>query len=151
MANTRPRTLRIPPKLEEELRKEFEQHGQSFSAGVVQLLTEAMKARRVPGIYFRDTPTNRREAVIGGTGLAVWEVFTIRKSLESDEQLPQACDFLSAHQLRQAITYHKLFPEEIDAQVDLNDSWTPEKVREMYPELNVTDTVVDLNEPANAA
>jgi len=130
----RPRTIRLPEPLEEELAHEFARRGvKEWSSGVVDLLQEAVRTRRVPGIFFVDSITGRRP-VLAGTGLDVWEVIATWKVVDrQEEKLRQAYPWLTAVQLRAAMTYYRFYPEEIDQRIALDESWTPERVREEFP------------------
>ena len=76
-----PKTLRLPQQLELEIAREFQLRGvREWSVGIVDLLSEAVRMRRVPGIWFVDS-INGRRAAIAGTGLEVWEVIATFKSL----------------------------------------------------------------------
>ena len=81
-----PRTIRLPKPLEEDLEREFARRGvKEWSGGVVDLLQEAVRMRRVPGISFVDSITGRRP-VLAGTGLDVWEVIATWKAAGRDEE-----------------------------------------------------------------
>ena len=68
------------------------------------LLTEAEKMRRVPGIIFADGPTGRR-ARIAGTGLEVFEVIASYRGMGQDwERLKKAFHFLAAADGRCVVT-----------------------------------------------
>ncbi len=81
----RARGLRLPEELEEEIGREMRLRGATFSEVATQLLREAVRMRRVPGIYFLDGLDSRR-AAITGTGLEVWEVVATYKSLGADRE-----------------------------------------------------------------
>src|SRR5215471_21043321 len=72
------KSLRIPKETLEEIERAA--HGRDFSATANELLSEALKMRRCPGILFADGATGRR-ARIAGTGLDVWEVIATYRSL----------------------------------------------------------------------
>ncbi len=129
-----PRTIRLPAQLEQDLEYEFARRGiREWSAGVVDLLSEAVRVRRVPGIIFVDSRTGRRP-VIAGTGLDVWEVIATWKASEQDEaKLREVYDWLSESQLRAALNYYALYPKEIDERLAIEESWTPERVRRELP------------------
>lgn len=127
------RGIRLPEALEREIEREAELRGQSFSAVAAEMLGEASRMRRVPGIMFADGPTGRR-AVIAGTGLDVWEVIATWKAAgESPESLQESYDWLSELQIRAALGYYRLYPDEIDARIARDERWTPERIREEYP------------------
>ncbi|MDQ3942173.1 MAG: DUF433 domain-containing protein [Actinomycetota bacterium] len=130
---TRARGLRLPEELEKGIERERKLRGTSFSETAVALLREALRMRRVPGIYFMDGPTGRR-AVIAGTGLDVWEVIAQFREVGRDyEQLKSCYEWLSEPQLRAALIYYELYPEEIDARIEREEYWTPERVWSEFP------------------
>jgi uncharacterized protein (DUF433 family) len=100
---------------------------------VNEMLIEDLKMRRVRGIYFGDEFTHR-EPKVGGTGLGVWEVIQTYKSMDEDwEQFKGYYSWLDEFQLRMALEYYAAYPEEIDARIAENLSWTPEKLYTTYP------------------
>ncbi len=130
---TRARGLRLPEELEEEIEREMRLRGATFSEVASSLLREAVRMRRVPGIVFMDGPAGRR-ASIAGTGLDVWEVVATFKDVDEDrERLKASYECLSDRQLSAALTYYGLYPQEIDARIEREDWWTPERVREEFP------------------
>lgn len=131
---TRPRGLRLPEELASEIERERIFRGNpSFSRLVTSLLTEAIRMRRVPGIVFVDGLDTRR-AAIAGTGLEVWEIIAAYRAVGEDfEELERSYPQLSGSQLRAALTYYELYPEEIEARLDREESWTPEEVWSRYP------------------
>jgi uncharacterized protein (DUF433 family) len=129
--------LRIPFPIVQAIQELAEAAGRDFSASAVELLTEAVKMRRCPGIIFADGPSGRR-ARLAGTGLDVWEVLATHRSVEGHpERLRQAYPWLSEAQIRAAIGYYTLFPEEIDRRIARSEDWTPERLRAQYPSLAV--------------
>lgn len=130
---TRARGLRLPEELEQEIEREIELRGATFSEVAASLLREAVRMRRVPGVVFMDGPSGRRVA-IGGTGLDVWEVISTYKSVGGDYgRLEESYPWLSGPQLRAALVYYELYPEEVDARIEREESWTPERVRREFP------------------
>jgi len=89
--------------------------------------------RRAPGIGFVDGPVGRR-AVVAGTGLDVWEIIaTWKEGGESQETLRRNYPWLTEAQLRAALGYYETFPSEIDARLEREAQWTPERVRRELP------------------
>jgi uncharacterized protein (DUF433 family) len=130
------KSLRIPEDIARAIEESAESSGRDFSAVANDLLAEAIKMRRCPGIVFADGPTGRR-ARIAGTGVDVWEVVaTYKNSVGSDlERLRRAYHWLSEAQLRAALGYYAAYPEEIEAQIRRNEAWTRERLAERYPAL----------------
>lgn len=128
------RSIRVPEELESQLQREFRRRGiKEWSSGVLTLLEEAVRISRAPGIVFVDSLTGRR-AAIAGTGIEVWEMIASWKSLEQDyERLRASYSWPSEAQLRAALNYYELYPEEIDERLALEEEWTPERVRREYP------------------
>ena len=97
-----------------------------------ELLEEALKMRRCPGILFSDGVTGRR-ARVAGTGVEVWEVVNEYRIVNEDtEALKKALPHLSERQLAAALNYGRIYPEEIDAQITANEAITPETVRNRF-------------------
>lgn len=93
-----------------------------------ELLEEALKMRRCPGIIFADGVTGRR-ARIAGTGVEVWEVVNEYQILGEDAgALKKAMPHLSERQLVAALSYGCAYPDEINALIDANEAITPESV-----------------------
>lgn len=125
--------IRISDELDQAIARESKARGKSWSALTAELLEEAIRMRRAPGILFADGPTGRR-AVVAGTGLDVWEVIATWRTVERNEGLlRQSYPWLSGLQLRAALAYYELYPEEIDARLDIEASWTPEALRRELP------------------
>lgn len=94
-----------------------------------ELLEEALKMRRCPGIIFADGITGRR-ARIAGTGIEVWEVIYEYQILGKDvKALNKALPHLSERQLIATLNYYHAYPEEIDALIKRNETITPQSVK----------------------
>ena len=110
--------------------------GCDFSAMTKDLLMEAVKMRRCPGLIFADGVTGRR-ARIAGTGLEVWEIIGTYKSVDMDfKRLQKAYHWLTEQQLRAAIGYYKAYRDDIDRQLLRNQSLSKEAVFKQYPFLS---------------
>jgi uncharacterized protein (DUF433 family) len=130
---TKAKGIRIPDDLDQAISRESEMRGKSWSAMTTELLEEAIRMRRVPGIAFVDGPAGRR-AVIGGTGLDVWEVIATWWSGDRRyDFLQQSYTWLSDAQLRAALAYYEVYPREIDGRLEREAQWTPERVWQELP------------------
>jgi uncharacterized protein (DUF433 family) len=123
-----------PAPCEDELaRCAMSRNGLNGNVDWAEALAEVEKMRRVPGIIFVDNITGRC-ARISGTGLEVWEVIKHYRAFGNDfEWLRQRFDWLSEKQLRAAVTYYETYPDEINAAIEEDESWTPERVYALYP------------------
>ena len=132
---TRARGLRLPEELEEEIEREMRLRGAGFTEVATSLLREAVRMRRTPGIVYMDGATGRR-AVVAGTGIDVWEIISQYREVEEDFDGLRACyPWLVGSQLASALSYYELYPEEIDARIEAEERWTPERVWDEYPVL----------------
>ena len=130
------KSLRIPQGTFEEIERIARETGRDFSSIAKDLLAEAIKMRRCPGIVFVDGVSGRR-ARIAGTGLEVWEVISTYRSVNQDfGRLQKAYHWLTEQQLRAAIGYYTVYREEIDTLIKLNESWSIESVTERFPFLS---------------
>jgi uncharacterized protein (DUF433 family) len=130
---TRAKGIRIPDELDQAITHESESRGKSWSAMTAELLEEGIRMRRAPGIGFVDGPAGRR-AVVAGTGLDVWEIIaTWKEGGGSQETLRRSYPWLTEAQLRAALGYYETFPSEIDARLEREAQWTPERVRREFP------------------
>jgi uncharacterized protein (DUF433 family) len=129
------KSIRIPDEVAKTIQDEAESSGRDFSTVANELLAEAVKLKRCPGIVFADGPSGRR-ARIAGTGLDVWEVVSTYKSLNRDDaRLREAYHWLSEPQLRSALSYFRLYPEEIERQIARNEAWNKDQLADRHPSL----------------
>jgi uncharacterized protein (DUF433 family) len=130
---TRVRGLTIPDELDREISRESTDRATTWSALATELLEEALRMRRAPGVVFVDGPSGRR-AALAGTGLDVWEIVaTWQASAKDFGQLRQNYGWLTEPQLRAALAYYDLYPHEIDARLEREAQWTPERVANDLP------------------
>lgn len=129
------RSLRIPKDIVKAIQEVADMSGRDFSAVANELLAEAVKMRRCPGILFADGPSGRRPRV-AGSGLDVWEVIATYNSLDRDlDRLRAAYHWLGEPQLRAALGYYAAYPEETERHIALNEVWTKERLAERHPSL----------------
>jgi uncharacterized protein (DUF433 family) len=127
------KSLRLPPETMKEIEQISKETGQDFSNVTKDLLQEAIKMRRCPGVLFAQGTSGRRGRV-AGTGIEIWEVIATYKSVKRDfKRLQKAYHWLSNEQLRAALGYYMAYPHEIDQLIEQNEQWDERKVRERYP------------------
>jgi uncharacterized protein (DUF433 family) len=130
------KSLRIPKETVKEIEQLASESGRDFSSIVKDLLTEAIKMRHCPGIIFAEGVTGRR-ARVAGTGLEVWEIVASFKSIgENFQRLKKAYHWLTEQQLRAALGYYNAYGDEIDRQIERNESWSSEGLLKRYPFLS---------------
>jgi uncharacterized protein (DUF433 family) len=129
----RSRGIRVSEPLAAEIEREAGRRAKSWSATAAELLEEAIRLRRAPGITFADGPAGRR-AVIAGTGLDVWEVIAAwRQGGQDWKALQTAYPWVGEASLQAALGYYRHYPEEIDARLAREAEWTLERVRRELP------------------
>ena len=127
------KSLRLPSETMKEIEQMARETGQDFSNITKDLLQEAIKMRRCPGILFAQGTRGRR-ARVAGTGIEVWEIIATYKSVKQDlKRLKKAYHWLSQEQLRGALGYYMTYPQEIDQLIEENERWNEEKVMDRYP------------------
>lgn len=105
----------------------------TFSSLASELIAEAAKMRRCPGVVFTDGPSGRR-ARIEGTGIEVWELIASYIAMGKDERrLKKAYSWLSDRQLMAALGYYRAYSREIENLVESNRSLDEKGVRERIP------------------
>lgn len=130
------KSLRLPEEVVREIESLTSSTGKDFSGLARDLLTEAVKLRRCPGITFADGLTGRR-ARIAGTGIEVWELISTFKGLEEDyKKLKNAYHWLSEQQIRAALSYYALYTKEIDERISANEEMTEDRVLKRFPFLS---------------
>ena len=131
------KSIRLPAETLREIEKIARDGGKDFSAITKDLLEEAIKMRRCPGIVFADGATGRRARVLG-TGIEVWEIIAAYQNLNRGfERLKKAYHWLTSEQLRSALAYYAIYPKEIDNQISQNESWDERKLQEHFPVLSL--------------
>ena len=131
--SAKPTSIRIAEDTRRAIEYDCSRTGRSFSGLANEMLAEAVKMRRIPGIAFQDAPSGRT-AVIAGTGLEVFEIVRSCREIGCDwEQLGEAYHWLTEAQLRAALAYASAYPDEIEPRIALDEYWTPERVWATYP------------------
>ena len=127
------KSLRLPVETMKEIEQMAKETGQDFSKVTKDLLQEAIKMRRCPGILFAEGTSGRR-ARVAGTGIEVWEVVATYKSVKEDfKRVQRAYHWLSGEQLKAALGYYAIYPHEVDRLIEQSEQWNDEKLRERYP------------------
>lgn len=105
--------IEIPDEIAAAAAEIASKTGQDVESLVTEMMTEAMKMRRVPGIVFADGPTGRR-ARVGGTGIEVFEIIQVYVAGGCDrDDLRKQFDWLNEFQLNMAVAYFEAYPEDI--------------------------------------
>ncbi|MGB9439466.1 MAG: DUF433 domain-containing protein [Desulfobacterales bacterium] len=130
------KSIRLPEEAVKEIEALASGTGKDFSGIARDLLIEAVKMRKCPGITFADGPTGRR-ARIAGTGIDIWELIATFKGLgENYDKLKKTYHWLSDHQIRSALSYYVLYPDDIEERIIRNEDITKEQVIKRFPFLS---------------
>jgi len=126
-------SIRIQEKTLKEVKQIAQESGKGFSTVANELLAEAVKMQRCPGIIFSEGTRGHR-ARIAGTGIEVWEVIITYKSVSKKfDRLRKAYHWFTEQQLKSALGYYKTYPEEIDHLIKQNEELTKEVSYKRYP------------------
>jgi uncharacterized protein (DUF433 family) len=118
-------------RIKEPILQEIERIRKNKPANALanELLEEALKMRRCPGIIFSEGVTGRR-ARLAGTGIEVWEViYEYQITGNNIDALKKALPHLTERQLIAALNYYQAYREEIDELIRSNEAITPESVK----------------------
>lgn len=130
-----PVSVRLEPSLLGALRTQARASGKPISRLIREMLDEAMRTRRYPGINFVEGPAGRR-AHLAGTALDVWEVIELLREHGSTSTLRDHFPRLSPMAIQVAEAYAQEYREEIEAFLEAN-SQTPQQLRRRVPWLEV--------------
>jgi uncharacterized protein (DUF433 family) len=126
-------SIRIPEPVRSAIEETARQSRRDFSSVANEMLEEAVRMRRIPGITFADEPSGRI-ARIAGTGLGVWEIIQAYRDEHEDwNLLREAFHWLTEVQLRAALAYAEVYPDEIEERLRREDELTIKKIWELYP------------------
>lgn len=127
------KSIRVQEKTLKEIEQIARDTGKEFSVVANELLDEAVRMQRCPGIVFTEGTTGRR-ARIAGTGIEVWEVIATYKGVDEDfNRLQKAYHWLTGLQLRSAIGYYKTYTEEIGLLIKQNEGLTEDHIHKRHP------------------
>ena len=131
---SRAKGIRIPLEIDNAVREEMKRRAVTeWSTMVVELVDEALRMRRAPGVVFVDGPVGRRP-VIAGTGLDVWELVAAWQELGRDyRRLRTAYDWLTEPQIRAALSYYEAYPKEIDERLERERGLEADPAQEAFP------------------
>lgn len=130
-----PFSMRLSTQMERLVNQEAKRTGRSKGAIVEALADEALRMRLFPGIAFRGVDWERRAWVIG-TALDVWQIVDAHRDIDSIERMAEGGS-ANEQQIRLALDYYEMFPEEIDAAVA--DNRRPiEQLEKEFPFITVS-------------
>lgn len=127
------KSIRIQKTTLKELEQIAKESMKEFSVVANELLDEAVRMKKCPGIIFSEGTTGRR-ARIAGTGLEVWEVIATYRGVNEDfVRLLKTYHWLTEQQIMSAIGYFRAYPEGIDILILQNERLTGEYLHKKYP------------------
>jgi hypothetical protein len=119
----RPTSFRLSEELLDRLDREAAAAETSTAALVSSMLAEGIATRRFSGVVYRDGPTGRRAALVGGPD--VWEVVRdVRTAKGRGEKRLAAVasnSGLTLPQVRLAVDFYTSNPDEIDRRIELDE------------------------------
>ena len=87
------KSLRLPPETLREIEQMAKETGRDFSGVTLDLLSEAIKTRRCPGIVLAEGVSGRR-AKVAGTGIEVWEILANYSNVSRGRRQKEKADGL---------------------------------------------------------
>lgn len=130
-----PFSMRLSKRMETFVEREAQRTGRSKGAIVEALAEEALRTRLFPGIAFKGADWERRAWVVG-TALDVWQIVDAHRDIHSIERVSEGGS-ANERQIRLALDYYEMFPEEIDEAIA--DNRRPiEQLEEEFPFIAVS-------------
>lgn len=130
-----PFSMRLSRRMETLVDNEARRTGRSRGAIVEALAEEALRTRLFPGIAFKGADWERRAWVVG-TALDVWQIVDAHRDIHSIERMAEGGS-ANERQIRLALDYYEMFPEEIDEAIA--DNRLPlEQLAEEFPFITVS-------------
>jgi hypothetical protein len=130
-----PFSMRLSKRMETLVDREAKRTGRSRGAIIEALAEEAMRMRLFPGIGFKGRDWDRRAWVME-TALDVWQIVDAHRDIGSVESMAEDGS-ANERQIRLALDYYKMFPEEIDAAIAENRR-PIEQLEEEFPFIAVS-------------
>jgi hypothetical protein len=117
-------SFRLPAGLLERLEEESRARGSTTTSLVATMLDEGLKARRFPGVVYRDGPAGRRAGLGGGPD--VWEVVRDLRSapgtgMGRNEHVSLETG-IPVVSVRLAADFYVAHAEEVDALIDADEA-----------------------------
>ncbi|HLZ70747.1 MAG TPA: hypothetical protein VKV26_12670 [Dehalococcoidia bacterium] len=85
-----------------------------------EIVDEAERMRRVPGIMFTGAPGHRKARIIGHR-IDVWYIIQCCRDAGGDRaRLPEYLETLTPEEIDAGLRYYELYPEEIDKRLEIN-------------------------------
>ena len=131
------KSLRLSEGVVREIDNIAKRDKKDFTAVTNELLEEAIKAHRSPGIIYSEGVSGKR-ARIAGSGIEVWEIIAVYKNVgQTFKRLQKAYHWLTEQQIKAALGYYSFYREEIDALIAENEQWSLESIKQKYPFITV--------------
>jgi uncharacterized protein (DUF433 family) len=115
IAESRPRSFRVPVDLLDELDAHAERSSESANALAVRLIAEGLRLSEHPLVYFRVGGSGIRRPALVGTRLDLWQVIATLRANGNDVASTAKSLQVSVPQVRAAVQYYAEYADEIDA------------------------------------
>ncbi len=135
--SAQPLSVRLKRPLQEAISGLARQTRRPAAQVINDLLEEALRSRRFPGLVFVEGPAGRR-AHLAGTGLDVWEVVGLVREYGSPDAALRGFPRLTLTTIQVAQTYANEYPEEVNAFLELN-ARSPEVLQRDFPHVEIVE------------
>jgi hypothetical protein len=130
---TRAVSLELPDEVRAAIEETGAQSGRDFSSIASEMLSEAVRMRRFPGIVFVDGPFGR-SARLEGTDTDARAVLALFNRFGGNrERLRQECSHLDEQQIETALAYCEAYSDEVGEQLDAELIQAVEAVWKSHP------------------
>ncbi|HET9242687.1 MAG TPA: hypothetical protein VFN99_04540 [Gaiella sp.] len=126
-----PFTVRLTAVTQQAIEDEARRSRRTRTALVEELIDEALRTRRFPGIAFRDSFPHRRAWLIGA-GIDVWELCDLVDRYPDVDTLLEDFPGIAHRHVELALAYRDAFSDEIAEQIAENER-DPQEWRRIAP------------------
>jgi hypothetical protein len=142
-------SLRLPDETAEWLRATARRTGHSVNEIGAQLLEESRRVSEFAEIEFRSFNGERHACVKGS--LQVWQIVEVAKNYDMDPEKTAAHFGWPVWRVQAAFHYYEAFPEEIDVAIAENQSMGYEKLKRLFPQMELLEAPAEGIERAKQA
>ena len=130
---SKPVTLRLPEETARRLEAVARRAGRSVSETGARSIEEWLRQNEFSEIEFRSYNGIRHACVKGA--MQIWQLVMVARGWDLDVEKTAKYFPIPAYRIESAFNYYRAYPEEIDAALAENDSWTFERLKQVLPQL----------------
>ena len=137
-------TLRLPDETARRLAAAARKAGRSVSETGARSIEEWLRQQEFAEIEFRSYNGERHACIKGA--MQIWQLVMVARGWDLDVAKTAKYFPIPAYRIESAFNYYRAYPEEIDAVIAENESWTYERLKKVLPNIGLTTVHIDPDE-----